>query len=224
MQKKENYEKSIYIGRGINHSWRYWCSCSIKTMPTLITNHRKSEVTTKLKKIYSVVNQAINMAISENGDIEQWIIDCGLSSSPTCTSEQAMQWFNKYIGKHMQVIKNETVDNGFILYLNDGSVLHVRRYIYDMEFYLNKKAMDNKIMGKNAFRFRFNPVLLNNQGADNNAYTIKQTFEPYTYNWNGSREDLLDNSKYGCNNNGFFCSKLIQYDGWQISDDYPVKL
>ena len=26
---------------------------------------------------------------------------------------------------------------------------------------------------------------------------------------------------YGCLNGGGFCARLIQYDGWEIKDDYP---
>lgn len=193
------------------------------TIPSLVANHKKSEVTTKLKKIYSVVNQAINLAVSENGDINEWIIYCGSSGAPICTSEQAMQWFNTYIGKHMQIIKSETLDGGFNLYFNDGSILYIENCIYDMIFYLNKKALNSRVFGKNAFAFRFNPVLFSDQNVNNNAHTIKQSFEPYAYSWDGTRDNLKNNSIYGCANNGNFCAKLIQYDGWQIKDDYPVK-
>jgi hypothetical protein len=50
--------------------------------------------------------------------------------------------------------------------------------------------------------------------------------EPYSFTWNGTREDLFNNSRgsgsgYGCAKDRVFCAKLIQYDGWEIKDDYP---
>ncbi len=41
-----------------------------------------------------------------------------------------------------------------------------------------------------------------------------------------TRENLLNNSMRGCNSNNAsqgrtYCGALIQYDGWQIKDDYP---
>ena len=201
------------------------------TMPALIANHKKSEVETKLKKIYSVMNQAIMMSVAEYGDVQNWAADCGTSGNVKCNTDEAIEWFNKYIGKHLEIISIENYnDNRLLVYLKDGSVLLIANYMYDMAFYLNKKALPepgkNSDFGKNAFAFRFNPVLSAGQVASNNIYTIKATFEPYTYSWDGTREDLLDNPTYGCKSGKYhnFCTKLIQYEGWKIPKDYPIRL
>lgn len=194
------------------------------TMPALIASHRKKEVVTKLQKIYSIVNQAINLSVAEYGDVKNWAADCGSSNSPTCTTEEAKQWFNTYIGKHLQILKIENADTNkaFFVYLKDGTILYVENCIYDMKFYINKKAIDNRQMGINCFAFRFNPVLGTTQIAEDNKYTLKPTFEPYTWSWDGTREGLLNKEGYGCKTiGGGYCTKLIQFDGWQIKDDYP---
>lgn len=196
------------------------------TIPTLITKHRKVEVVTKLEKFYSVFNQAIKMSEAEYGDVEGWFKDCGPSNAPTCTSEELKDWFDQYIGKHMQIIKteNDPENKRILVYLSDGSIIGVPNYIYDISFYINKKALDNKKIGINYFMFRFNPVLNTGQ-TTGNEYTIKKTLEPYTWSWDGTREGLINSSNgYGCAEiHHAFCTKLIQYDGWQIKDDYPLK-
>ena len=58
------------------------------TIPVLIANHKKQEVVTKLEKVYTVMNQAIKMSEVENGAVEHWYMDCGISSSPTCSTEE----------------------------------------------------------------------------------------------------------------------------------------
>ena len=197
------------------------------TLPAVIANSRKHEVVTKLEKIYSVMNQAINMSISEYGDVTFWAEDCGNSSAPTCTVEQSMEWFNKYIGKHLQIIRTVNSDdgNGFYVYFKDGSILLVRRCLYDMFVYINEKALANKQRGINEFMFRFNPVLLAGQDYERNKYTLKPTFEPYSWSWNGTREGLINaGNGFGCmETNRAYCTKLIQYDGWKINSDYPLK-
>ena len=201
------------------------------TIPTLMANHRKKVVETKLEKIYSVMNQAINLTNAEYGDVTNWIIDCGSSNSPTCSINEVENWFNSTIGKHLETLKTGKIktntDDILLIYLKDGSILGVTNYIYDMFFYVNSDAISNARSGKNYFLFRFNPILLshqNNEEAQKDLkYSLKPTFEPYSNYWNGTREQLIDGHSFSCAQNHAFCAKLIQYDGWKISKDYPVK-
>ena len=201
------------------------------TMPALITNNRKTEVETKLKKIYSVMNQAISMSVAEYGDVETWAADCGSSDSTTCNTNEAIEWFNTYIGKHLEITSIEKKEDGkgFYVYLKDGSMLSIQNYIYDMVYFTNKRATtlsgEASKTGKNKFAFRFNPTLSTGQTAEQNKYTLKPTFEPFTWSWDGTEEDLYNNTTYGCKaGNGGYCTKLIQNNGWTIPKDYPVRL
>lgn len=173
------------------------------------------------------------MSVAEYGEAKYWWKDCGASTGATCSADEVIEWFNTYIGKHLQVLKIEKgsvhviagTRDGFFVYLKDGSILFVPTFIYDITFYTNQKAVDNPQLGINQFPFRFNPVLSTGQPEKGNEYTQKETFEPYANDWDGTREDLLSHSTFGCKKDGgSFCTKLIQYDGWQIKDDYPFKL
>ncbi len=197
------------------------------TIPTLIATHRKHEVETKLAKIYSVFNQAISRSSVEHGDVTSWAIDCGTSSNVTCTSDEAMSWFNEYIGHYLQIVETQKKDDGneFYVFFNDGTIMAISNYIHDMTFYINKKSIDNPKAGVNSFAFRFNPVLRNGQTPDKNKYTINPTLEPYAWNWDGTREGLITSSNgYGCGETrSLYCAKLIQYEGWKIPNDYAFK-
>ena len=95
-----------------------------------------------------------------------------------------------------------------------------------MVFFINQKAITNEENGRNKFSFRFNPVLKTGQNIEKVRYTLKPTVEPYAWNWNGTRDGLLHGANgYGCadNSHNLYCAKLIQYDGWEIKDDYPIK-
>jgi hypothetical protein len=83
------------------------------------------------------------------------------------------------------------------------------------------------VVGSNTFLFRLNPTLLQHQQASpaiHESYTNK-TFEPYSYAWGGTREGLISSgADYGCNENAAsYCTKLIQYEGWSIPEDYPIE-
>ena len=195
------------------------------TMPTLIQNYRKNEAVTKLKKIYSLVNQAIKLSEVEYGEQANWDMDCGKSNKITCTTDEAIEKFNTYIGKHLEIIDTKTFDGDkyFYVYLKDGSILLVANWLYDYHFYLNEKARLNTKPGVNRFAFRFNTKLPEGQDSSINWDFGKGMFEPYAYEWDGTRELLISGSKFSCENGGNYCAKLIQHDGWQIKDDYPLR-
>ena len=191
------------------------------TIPVLIANHKKQEVVTKLEKVYTVMNQAIKMSEVEDGEVEHWYKDCGLSSSPTCSTEEVKEWFKTYLGKYINILKIETneTSTGILIYFNDGSIINMPRYIYDITYYTNEKAIKNSYRGKNTFLFRF---------EGNSTSAQKKTFDTYSYSWDGTREGLVTTSnQYACSNaensRRALCAKLIQYEGWQIPEDYPIK-
>ena len=199
------------------------------TIPTLMTNYRKHVVETKLEKIYSVMNQAINLANAEYGDASNWVIDCGKSGSATCSNEDVETWFNSTIGKHLEISKIEKPSDfdGILIFLNDGGVLYIEKCIYDMKYFLKQSAIQNPQLGKDTFQFRFNPTILSHQDPTKPsfAHTFKTTFEPYAWDWDGTREQLINGKNYSCGGKYHsYCAKLIQYDGWKISKDYPVRI
>lgn len=198
------------------------------TIPTLVSDYRKTEVVAKLKKVYSSFNQALRMSEAENGDITDWIKDCGQSTAPACTTDELLVWFNGYIGKYLRTSKIEKTNTGIIIYLADGSIITMPNFIHDMGFYINKRALDKPKSGVNYFAFRLNPKLITGQNPELNKYSISKSFEPYVWSWNGTRDGLVNPSnRYSCSksndSHGSFCAKLIQYEGWQIPKDYPHK-
>ena len=62
------------------------------TMPTLVANHREKATVAKLKKSYSVLNQAYLRAINEHGNIEDW----GFGGDSTAAVEDPESGEKKY--------------------------------------------------------------------------------------------------------------------------------
>lgn len=204
------------------------------TVPTLVQHYKQLEVVTKLQRVYSLVNQAVLLSEIDNGN--SWD-EVQSFSYQTATYNEVKDWYNKYLNKYLKSLKLEqykTSDTGelgpdnslpnedLLVYLADGSILKIRNNLRDISFYINQDALNKPIKGKNVFNFRFTPYS-NLEPTD--KYMKNKKFEPYIWDWDGTRENLINDPDFGCSNslNKSYCTKLIQYDGWQISKDYPVK-
>ncbi|MDR1327726.1 MAG: type II secretion system GspH family protein, partial [Heliobacteriaceae bacterium] len=199
------------------------------TLPALMQNYKKRVVETKLKKVYNVVNNAIARDVAEYGDYSEWFTNCRDSGGSYCSMDDAYAWVQQYFAPYIKTTKIEkynksTLDNpqGILLYFADGSILEVKTYLQDYAYYIDKKALDNPKRGINMFIFMFNPLRTD---SGMSTYTQGKAFEPYAWNWNGTRAQLLSGVYNSCNasQGRIFCTKLIQYDGWKIPDDYPFK-
>ena len=192
------------------------------TMPVLIGNYQQQVIETKLKRVYSVMNQAIKLSEVDNGDAKYWPMTL-----------RPIEFYNKYYKNYLKVTGieelGESEDDGILIYFADGSVLKSYRQGRDYNFFIDyKKYKQNKttlLLGKDVFSFRFAP----NDLSSKNKYHQNRGFESYKYDWNGTEEDLY-NGWIGCNKNisyngrqSDFCTALIQYHNWKIPDNYPIK-
>lgn len=196
------------------------------TLPTIISMYREHIVLTKLKRLYSVMNQAIKLSEAVNGEVLYWQ-----------NTLQPINFYNKYYKDFLKVTKVEELgadnDNGILIYFADGSVLKSfregRDYNYFIDYKKYKKDPDNLFMGKDVFSFRFN----NDLGAQTNpdaTYHKGRGFEPYKHSWDGKLDSLYNDKTFGCNNKfrykgriADYCTAIIQYHNWTIPDDYPYK-
>ena len=205
------------------------------TMPVLIQNYRNTVVETRLKKIYTVMNQAITLAENDYGDRAYWYEDLSgtqfdKDGNIVPGSSEAEKWFNKYLVPYMKIMKTEELSDGtFMVYFPDGSAL---QQVYssssrDWYFYTSnaKKCASNTPEHANGicrFTFAFKPV------GEGNAwkYHYGKGFEPCKYLWDGSKDMLYRGceSQVGDAILHGMCTALIQYNGWKIPKDYPQRI
>ena len=200
------------------------------TLPTLIENHNKRVVETRLQKFYSAMNQAIKMAELDYGDRDTWFED------NTAYSGKQKIWVDKYLVPYLKVAKTGKLridTEVYAIYFADGSAVSmVPTNGRDWWFFSSnpeKCIADNdysyrKFMGKCAFAFYYNPTR-DEDGKINNA---GWNFNPFGYGWNGYSENYLKNDPvYGCYPNSSWhghCTALIQYNNWKFPKDYPFKV
>ena len=71
------------------------------TMPALIGNYKRKQTVTQLKKVYSSMQQSIQMSQAEYGDIRDWD-----------WSQNGQDFFTQYLGKNFNVVKNCGTEQG----------------------------------------------------------------------------------------------------------------
>lgn len=203
------------------------------TMPVLIQNNNVKTTETRLKKVYSVMNQAIRLSENVNGPKESWDF----------SDEKFIEkYFAPYLNKvDIKEIKGSTYSY-LGIYFSDGSLLLVKNSSHtssegtttantgmheDYYFYPSAKNFDlttfdnRSCCGKSCFAFRFSPNL-------EEAGHYKKGFEPYKHLPQQLSESiLLNHSTYGCKEGiatPLYCTALIQLNGWTIPENYPFKV
>ncbi len=180
------------------------------TMPSLIQNYRKQVLVTRAKWFYSFMSNAIQRSEIDNGPACDWVGN---------DSEDNVEYFNKYIKNYIKYtdIKSCSIatnddetasEMNSCIFLANGSMFWIRVVdsgaAADFGFFANKPNVytsDNYLL----FMIR------------NGKFTT------YSQGWDGTRSHLFNASTFGCKEGTHlnYCAKLIEYDGWTISDDYP---
>ena len=210
------------------------------TIPTLIQNYRKHVVETRLEKFYSMINQAIQMSETVNGDKKYWDTlgdgyETNENGDPDYTKPQALAWFEKYLKPYIKYTKYEITNDDdlygqVLIYLEDGSLLRFNSQVWHYIPVAEKvKLTENEIGRKSAnylgifgidyFRFLYSPT----GSGERYKYHYNKALEPYAYDWDGNIGSLYTGNRYSCDTSGVYCTKLIQLNGWKIPKDYPLK-
>lgn len=189
------------------------------TLPTVINNYKKQVAVNKLKKFYSVMTQAIQTEEARNDSLEYWMPDCEGQSD--CFEK----WYNEHLDKHIKsALKRakstprgdyevEFADgSGFNAYVSNNSTIY---FFYCTEFsYCGPEKFD----GTKTFLFSICKV------------NDKFKFVTSTCGFQSCTRDQLMNSclKGNSDNADIYsqgrrhaCTRLIEYDGWEMKDDYP---
>lgn len=107
------------------------------TIPTLVQKYKERETVAKLKKVYSLVSQAYNLAIAENGTLDTWGLHTSVSDyndeddfaepdSSFASREKIIRALAKYLKYDKIIIERITSEKDAsetAIYLNDGTKL-----------------------------------------------------------------------------------------------------
>ena len=209
-----------------------------------MTNHKRTETAAKLKKFYSTMSEAIRLSEIENG-LQTYEWPNGISypnSYETGLLEQYILRFINYskvekLSDNVSYYENvefeykDLSQNVPVVYLNDGSMFYANEFLEDMLYDTNGEKGPNQV-GRDIFRFAILTGGDHSKNGDDeienlNKYPHFNTY-PSGFNLTGiyssatwDRERIKENcAKFGAGS----CTYLIHMDGWEIKNDYPLKL
>ena len=206
------------------------------TLPTLVQKYQTHVVETRLKKFYSIINQAVLLSKNVNGDFEGWTYwikeekdENGNSINKADSTDQA---FQLYLAPYLNILYKKEVTDGdgqkrYLYELTDGSAFaHQYNQNREIIFFPSNaekciKLPKKESFGLCAFAFQFYPI-------DNTAkwkYLYNKGVEPYLHNWDGKDESLYTGSLYSCDGNApNYCTAIIARNGWKVPKNYPRKI
>ena len=213
------------------------------TIPALIANYQKKQTVTQLKKAYTVLSQAVQRSILDNGEIESWDWQ-----SIYYADEFGKRYILPYLNG-VNRLKNQSAQ-GYSWTFLDGtsarntpvySLLDGMFFRFDSLDFVNDPDHTNYVKTHIKVSIDINGAKIPNQyGRDVFVFSIfpfdersKGKLVPGSNDQCGgggihnnfSRDGLVTSGCATCKSDhtgyGFGCAAVIMKDGWVIKDDYP---
>ncbi len=199
------------------------------TIPTLISNYKTKEASVKVKKFYSMMNQAIQLSEVENGSALYWdytgvqYTEDGEIDEDKQRAE-ADKFYAKYLAKYLKTVTVEhdpDTERYMRAVLADGSMFSMNNGdCFDMNYDINGTGGPNED-GRDRFSFLLCGKHFNDKY---HSFTPNKAFGAYSAT---TIKDFStrDNARQACIDDGKFCTVLLEiYDNWEFKEDYPHKL
>mgnify|MGYP000102003426 FL=1 len=183
------------------------------TLPTLIANYQKELITTRLKHFSSLLQQA---ATQRNKDIiEGDFIEMKADEVAAYNPDDMEKFYKQYWFPYIKTINMTKLNKGLLVEYSNGTGAYFQRVavceptvdcsshiVFCPEYKwckdIDKENAASNTDGKHTFAFWTEGTVPRRTGI--------------------TREQLLNSCK---SSNKYLCSSLIEYDGWEIKDDYP---
>ena len=186
------------------------------TVPTLLQNYEKKYTATSLKRFTSIIRNVTQM---RQKDIT-WGSFSDLNSADIRAYNGAdeLVFFNRYWAPYIKTTSVEALNKGVLAKLPDGTAIYLFRDCnYDSDVYTCQMLT---FCTKAKYCEGIDPVANSKASFLNDTRHRFLFFTTGPINWYSSnRSGALNGCTRGQNYKG--CGELIQYDGWQIKDDYP---
>ncbi len=209
------------------------------TMPTIISNHNKAVVVTKLKSAQSIITQMLTMAIVDHGDPNTWDFNNALGAEISETESLIKSLTEKYFLPYLNDAKHsgymslkeagyepyKTAD-GRYNYSNLGDESK-KQYVIELAngitifVYMNSSTISGKLTSVLLYIDVNGKKKPNVFGRDTFVANIDSTTGQFKWLYSSLTHEQIIKE---CSGNGLSCGALIQHDGWQITDKYPIRI
>ncbi len=202
------------------------------TLPTLIASYNKQECSVRLKKFYSTMSNAFNLATIDYGAMRYWEYPTTQNDGP-----QMAKFAKTYLFPYLTGLRECGDDSS-----GDSACFAYGNKIFNQGLPAVYIFSDGSCFGMNIggagvnmgaihIYYDYNCMKRPNEyGKDVFDFIIdwREWEDKYIFKAGGyrvlnmtTREELLNDCKNAQGKARGECAALIQYDGWEIKDDYP---
>lgn len=197
---------------------------SAMTLPVLISNYKKNIVETRLKRVYSVLSNAMLFAVKDNGASKDWSNSSSKEFTEkyllpylpgsTIVSESMLADMYVYSSDGTQITLNGGYSSG--LKLKTGELIRVvngfntasSSGLVQIGFILSQNKSDIYYFGKEYFTYYYD--------------INKDTLMLYNgYSCKSNKDTLIQ--RCGAYGHDSACVALIVCNGWKVPKDYPIR-
>ena len=212
------------------------------TLPTLIQNYKKRVVEVRLQQTWSMLNNAINMAKVEHGDIENWNFNL---NTKEFVEAYLLDTLNKQKATHSASYQAGGFVGTYNLVLSNGTKMafeHIKNYadnsyrFLKIDFDINGNQKPNKYgedkfvfylvsKGANIYNAGKGDIMryIPRAGLYYSGYGVSNNKLKTDYYFGCSKDKILNAQGNSFSTQGYHCTALIAKNNWKIPDDYPKK-
>lgn len=182
------------------------------------------------------MEQAIRFSEAINGDSKEWIkpdqqYDADGDIDYEAQGKVSKEFFMTYLAPYLKYTRIEDGKNSVdedgnktgtqtTVYLADGSTFNFNNgACMDIVFDINGFKKPNTT-GKDMFAFI---MCFTSESRKYYCGSDKKAFCTYGTGRSGSN-NTREKALADCKNSGYWCSSLLEMDGWEFKEDYPHKL
>ena len=198
------------------------------TLPALIQGYKKQEASTRLKKFYSTMTQAIATAEADSGTkAYDWDALLWPTYDPANSYKLTSVYYNKYIAPYIKTLKVEdgvydpknNINSKMKIYFSDGSTAELNDGLcVDVYYDINGPKKPNQT-GKDIFLFYIATAKSHANNRQHELYQNQSFSVGYLPLYNTETKALN-----ACKTNASFCSTLLMYHNFEFPKNYPYKL
>ncbi len=228
-QSSETGATHVALCDSVGSYFRHWCAAftlaevlitlgiigvvAAMTMPALIANTKKSEISAKLKKFNTTMAQCVLLSEQDNGPAEEW------SNPGEYDTFDLDNFFKTYLAPYIKYssagFKTEYGSKRYYVYLLDGGYFYFfKGNCVDIVYDVNGSKKPNA-HGRDIFRFLL-------CGSKSPEWCDGRHFCPMYSTSAHTREEKIQDCIKGDRGSG--CTGLLEYDGWEFKKDYPIRL
>lgn len=198
------------------------------TLPTLIQGYKKQEASTRLKKFYSTMTQAIATAEADSGTkAYDWDALLWPTYDPANSYKLTSVYYNKYIAPYIKTLKVEdgvydpknNINSKMKIYFSDGSTAELNDGLcVDVYYDINGPKEPNQT-GKDIFLFYIATAKSHANNRQHELYQNQSFSVGYLPLYNTETKALN-----ACKTNASYCATFLMYHNFEFPKNYPYRL